>query len=301
MSPFYHFNARFDPEEIMRRHAVAQLKARAGFITNFLGVIIDPHFFPTLLDGRAGEVEEIPIPANWHADMAEWGAVLRAVDLSQHTFTMAELGCGWGCWMNNSGVAAKRAGRNVHLLGIEGDEGHIAFAQEALKSNGFNSSEFTLHRGIAASDTGTALFPKQASAGMSWGLKPRFGVSDAERRSALDSGDYDALPMIPLAEVLGNHSRVDLLHIDIQGGEADLVSACLALLSETVAYIVIGTHSRQIEGRLFDLLLRAGWWLEIERPAILSLDNDPIVTVDGVQGWRNPTLLPIADVMQTTG
>ena len=34
-----------------------------------------------------------------------------------------------------------------------------------------------------------------------------------------------------------------------------------------------------------------GWRLEIERPAILSLDGDaPAVLIDGVQGWRNPAL-----------
>ena len=57
--------------------------------------------------------------------------------------------------------------------------------------------------------------------------------------------------------------------------------------------MVIGTHSRQIEGRLFDALLGAGWRLEIERPAMINLESGtPVVRVDGVQGWRNPYLLP---------
>ena len=33
-------------------------------------------------------------------------------------------------------------------------------------------------------------------------------------------------------------------------------------------------------------------WPEIERPAILNVETSvPFVTVDGVQGWRNPTLV----------
>jgi hypothetical protein len=40
-------------------------------------------------------VEGIPIPANWHADIAEWAAALRAVELAEETFTVVELGCGW--------------------------------------------------------------------------------------------------------------------------------------------------------------------------------------------------------------
>jgi hypothetical protein len=58
---------------------------------------------------------------------------------------------------------------------------------------------------------------------------------------------------------------------------------------------VIGTHSREIEGELFATLLADGWVLEIERPAILELakGKPPKTHGDGVQGWRNPRLLPI--------
>lgn len=64
-------------------------------------------------------------------------------------------------------------------------------------------------------------------------------------------------------------------------------------IRKKIAYLLIGTHSRHIEGRLFETLLRAGWQLEIERPALLSVGlENPVVTVDGVQGWRNSHLLP---------
>lgn len=123
-------------------------------------------------------------------------------------------------------------------------------------------------------------------------MQPIFNAGAGERRNAVKSGKYDELPMVSLTEIVAPHSRIDLLHIDIQGGEADLISACLATLAEKVAYMVIGTHSRQIEGRLLEALLQAGWQLEIERPALLRLGMVPVVTVDGVQGWRNPKLLP---------
>lgn len=292
-SPFFHYNAAFDPQEVMRRHAVPGLVPRPGLLTNFLGVLIDPKFFPSILQDRAGEVEGIPIPANWHADIAEWGAALRAVDLARGRFTVMELGCGWGCWLNNTGVAARRAGLDVHLIGVEGDEGHIGFAHEACTTNGFREDQRSLHHGIAAAGSGFALFPRQKEAGMSWGLEPVFGASEEQRREAARTGDYDELPMIALGDLAAPHERIDLLHVDIQGGEADLVAGSLDLLREKVAYILIGTHSRAIEGRLFDMLLGKGWRLEIERPAILELGNPAApVIVDGVQGWRNTALLP---------
>jgi hypothetical protein len=48
---------------------------------NFLGVRIDPKFFPGILDGRAGEIEPAPIPANWHTDIAEVAGALRAASV----------------------------------------------------------------------------------------------------------------------------------------------------------------------------------------------------------------------------
>jgi hypothetical protein len=292
-SPFFHYNAVFGAEEIIRRHAAPGLVPRPGYITNFLGVLVDPKFLPSVLEPFAGTVEPLPIPANWHADIAEWAAALRAVDLAKRSFTVIELGCGWGCWLNNTGVAARRAGLDVHLVGIEGDHGHLRFAEEATVINGFSPSQCVLHHGIAAAQPGTALFPRQEEAGSTWGLEPIFGATEEQREEAVRSGKFDVLPMVALSEVARPLPRVDLLHVDIQGGEADLVAGCLDLLREKVAYLLIGTHSRQIEGRLFDMLLGQGWRLEIERPAILNLHGpSPVVVVDGVQGWRNPALLP---------
>ncbi len=292
-SPFFHYNTVFDAQEAMRRHAAPDLQPDPAYLTNFLGVKIATKFYPPLLAGREGEIEGIAIPANWHADIAEWGAALRAVDLAQKTFTMIELGCGWGCWMNNTGVAARRLGLDVTLIGVEGDPGHIVFAQESLAANGFAPAQIALHHGIAAATSGTALFPRQGQAGASWGLAPIFGATAAERDEATKTGSHDVLPMLTLAELAEGRPYIDLLHVDIQGGEARLIAASLDLLAQKIGYLLIGTHSRQIEGSLFDTLLAAGWVLEIERPAILAFNGDgPYVTVDGVQGWRNPRLRP---------
>ncbi len=291
----YHYNASFDAQEVMRRHAVANLQPHPDYLTNFLGVLINPDHFGTLLSNWRGRVEEIPIPANWHADVAEWGAALHAVDLAQGSFTMIELGCGWGCWMNNTGVAARAVGLDVHLIGVEGDAGHMSFAHQALDANRFLPSQVVLHHGIAAARAGTALFPRQEQSGVSWGSEPIFGASDGQRMQAEEAGTHDILTMIPLSVLAADRPRIDLLHIDIQGGEADLIADTLSILNEKVAFVLIGTHSRQIEGRLFTTLFQAGWWLEIERPAVIDvLDGGVSTRIDGVQGWRNPRLLPLA-------
>ncbi|MDR3438632.1 FkbM family methyltransferase [Telmatospirillum sp.] len=292
-SPFFHYNASFDPQEIIRKFEVTDRQGKKGYYTNFMGVRTAVKYFPSFLTQMDGLVEAIPIPANWHADIAEWGAALRAVELARGKFTIIELGCGWGCWMNNTGVAARMVGLDVHLIGVEGDEAHIESAREACAVNGFRPDQVTLNRGIAASTAGIALFPRVENGADQWGLEPVFGASEEQRREATRSGHFDELPMITLDEIAAPHDRIDLLHVDIQGGEVDLIGGCLPLINEKVAYLLVGTHSRQIDGRLMDMMLNAGWKLEIERPTIFTIDAGgiPCVTVDGVQGWRNPKII----------
>jgi hypothetical protein len=290
-SPLYHFNASIDVRGIIEAHVNHDRAPVPGHYVNFLGVAIPTRVMPHI-EHKGDQLDNIPIPTNFHADMAEWAAVLRAVDLARRGFTMVELGCGWGCWMNNTGVAARARGLSIHVVGIEGDEKHLEFARETFEANRISHDEYTLFRGIAAATTGYALFPHRQDEDR-WHAEPIFGVSEAESERAVAGGAYDRLKMIPLSELIGDRGKVDLVHMDIQGGEADLVEQTLELLSGTVAYLVIGTHSRSIEGRLIDILIEEGWVLEVERPGIFQIVNGrPVTTIDGVQGWRNPRIHP---------
>jgi FkbM family methyltransferase len=289
-SPFFYFNSVLDPEALIRAHADPARKPKPGHLVNFLGVAMNREFMPHLRHSD-DTVEDLPIPANWHADMAEFAACLRAVDLASKQFRMIELGCGWGCWMNNTGVAARRRGLSIHVTGVEGDGGHLAFAHEALATNGIRPDEYRLLRGIVGAERGVALFPRQHRSGSDWGLEARPAGPVEARKWALRMNRYEPVEVLALDNVIGAEKRIDLLHIDIQGGEAVLIRDCLATLNAKVAYLVIGTHSRAIEGYLMTLLLDAGWVVEIERPSIFEIRRKgPQTTVDGLQGWRNPRL-----------
>lgn len=290
-NPFWHYQCSFDALKTMSKYTAVGVVSTDGYLTNYLGVKIDPLFFPTILDGRANTIETMPQPNNWHADIAEFAAALRAVDISGSTFTVLELGCGWGCWLNNTGAAARRAGKKVKLLGIEGDAGHVEFANQSMKTNGYLSNEYSIMHGVAAATKGRALFPKQSNAGVHWGLEPVFGASDKQIAKALTEGTHDNLEMIALSDVIVENGKLDLLHIDIQGGEAELVRDSIETCNSSVRYIVIGTHSRFIEGTLEKLMFDNDWELEVDRPAISSLENGvQTLRVDGVQGWRNRRL-----------
>ncbi len=238
-----------------------------------------------------GEVEPMPEPNNWHADVAEFAAALRAVELSKGSFTVVELGCGWGCWLNNTGVAARRVGKSVFLIGIEGDEGHLEFARKSLPENGFSESEYALYHGIAAAYNGVALFPKQDVAGEKWGLEPILNPTEEQVKQAEEDGSCQILPAIDLRTIVDKHGNLDLLHIDIQGGETALLEACIETCNEHVRFVLVGTHGRVVEGRLETLMYDNGWVLEMDRASISSLeDGVQLLRVDGVQGWRNPRI-----------
>lgn len=288
-SPFYHYNSSFDAIEVIRRHAAEGLKPDRDHLVNFLGVKIAPKFFPGILDGHEGRVEPIPIPANWHADIAEWAFALRAVDLAHGTFRIIELGCGWGCWLNNTGVAARRRGLDVELIGVEGDRGHVEFALEALQTNGFVHNQYRVIHGIVGPKSGTALFPSIGS-GYDWGSEPVFDATEEEKAAAVTRGTHHLL-RIQTMEDLSHEKLIDLLHIDIQGGESAFVRDNIDQIERTVRRMLIGTHSRVIEGEIMHLLIERGWSLEIERPCIFVLESGiPQIKVDGVQGWYSPYL-----------
>lgn len=290
---FYFYNTSVgDLTRYIDKFAVNGLQPVEGCIVNCFGVKIRKHFFPDILGKMPDSVEGKPIPCNWHADIAEIGSVLRAVDLANETFTMIELGCGWGTWLNIAGKVAKDRSLKVRLYGVEGDAGHVQFAQQAMVDNGFEPSEFTILNGVASALPGFALFPQQDRPGKSWGEEPIFNAGLKQANEAAAHG-FKAIPQIQLAQIAGYGVRIDLLHMDIQGGEWELVCHSLDYLATNVAMLFIGTHSRVIEGRLVDCLSASCWRLEVERPAILKLGAGEIITtVDGCQLWRNPFFIP---------
>lgn len=287
--PFWNFTSTFDPiSQIVTNIAPDRLPLE-GHIVNFLGVAMNVKFMDTV-SHRGGQLDEIPIPANYHADMAEWGSVLRSIELAQGSYNIVELGCGWGCWINNTGAVCRRKGLDFAAVGVEGDAGHLTFARSALRTNGIREESCRLIHGVAGNG-GYALFPRQDRAGASWGLEPFFTTDRSEYKRRMQTGAYEAVPVVTLKEAFRDFERVDLLHVDIQGGELPLVSNNVPLLNERVAYMFIGTHSRAIEGKLIDVMACAGWQLECERPAVFTIGERTLNTlIDGVQAWRNVRL-----------
>ncbi|MEX0308863.1 MAG: class I SAM-dependent methyltransferase [Tateyamaria sp.] len=286
----FHYYCEFDAVALLNQCMVPGLSPTADALTNFLGTRIPAKIHPDILAPMMGHVEGVPNPGNWHADIAEWAAALRAVSLARDTFRIVELGCGWGCWLVNTGVAARARGLKVDLIGVEGDANHLANAAETLALNGFAPDQFALHHGVAGPKPGKALFPNAAAGTAGWGGEAVFYPDDQTLGRAKADPNVQVLDCLTLSD-MAKGAPIDLLHIDIQGAEADYVAGSAAAIAAQVKRVLIGTHSRAIEGRLCAFFLDHGWRLEMDRPAIAPpAQGRPEIAIDGVQMWSNPAL-----------
>jgi FkbM family methyltransferase len=275
-------------EEIIRSFPKYEGPGTPGFVTDFLGIRTRTSYISSLT--ADGAVEGYPIPGNFHATGLEWAGTLRAVLDAGPSVVAAELGAGWGPWLVTVARAAQSRGiSDVRLIGVEGSRSHVEYMRTHFADNGLDPDRHTLLHGIAAAADGEAEFPVLDEPASQWGTA---AIQAGEARPA--SGvRTEVLRAYSLASLLDSCAAADLVHIDIQGHEADVVAASEAVLNQKVKRLVIGTHGRHLEQQLLDTLGRRGWTLESEEPCIFQQTESGLhLFIDGCQVWRNRRLLP---------
>jgi FkbM family methyltransferase len=295
-SPFY----SDDDVRLLEQFRVAGRTPRPGFIVDFL----DVHTRVTsLADGqRASEgVLDIPVPGDYHAETIEYVGLLKSVVRAKDRFVALEVGAGWGPWLVAGAKAARARGiETVRLYGIEADPTHVEFMQQHLRDNGLDPDGHCLIHAAVGLEPGRARFPRVADAANDWGSRPaRLAAGETNQEDVRYLGplldESLEVDVLPLADVLAREPRWDLVHVDIQGWEAFVCEGSSTHLNARVATLVIGTHSRKIEGDLIALFHREGWVLENEQPSRFRyLPGVPLLEsmnlADGTQVWTNPRL-----------
>jgi FkbM family methyltransferase len=269
---------------LIQRYFDRDPAAEPGFIVDRLGVRTRVASLWDGVAGLSGTVIPLPLEADFHAEAVEWIGVLKAVDTARKRFVAMELGAGWGPWLVAGATAARRRGITaLRLLGVEADPVHFAAMQQHFRDNGIDPADHVLLHAAVGGGAGRARFPRSADARNDWGQRP-----DADARAA----DMIEVDRVAIGDLIFREPVWDLVHIDVQGGEAELCRAAVELLGERVRWLVIGTHSRVIEGELVALLHAAGWQLENEKPARVvwnpaAATLEAMTTHDGTQVWRN--------------
>lgn len=282
--------AGYKPEELslIREHFCLSPAPTEGFITDRLGVKTRGSSLWDQVQYLVGTVIPPPIPNDFHAEAIEWIGLLKSVRSARGKYVAMELGAGWGPWVVAGAFAARNAGiRNISLLAVEGDPGHFAFLRQHFIDNGWNPDQHILLQAAVGAQPGRARWPRVEPRN-SYGTRLLTGV-EAQVANTLE------LQVLSITDLLRQQARWDLVHVDVQGSEVEICKAGIAALNERAHWLVIGTHSRLIEGLLISLLMSAGWVLENEKPVIFGFQpNAPSVEaltrVDGTQVWRNPRL-----------
>ena len=268
---------------------------RRGFITNFLGVRVRTSF-STPLRVFDGHVEGYPVPVGGlQGETAEFIGTLRSVLDAGDRYALLECGAGYGPWMAMAAAAAKQRGvSDLRLYGIEGDAGHFRFMAEHMDDNGIGPEHCTMIYGAVGATAGTAQWAVVDDAAEVYGGRPMDdGATDyhGARQSRLVEVQVHGINDLLLREAVW-----DLVHVDIQGGEGGLCRAGIDAMNQRVRRVVIGTHSRALDGEVMAVFHAAGWVLENEKPTIMVWREgaptlETMARVDGVQVWRNPRLV----------
>ena len=273
-------------------------RAQPGFIVDFLGGRVRVTSIWSSVRHLDGTLLSIPVPADYHAEAIEWLGLLKSVKSANGQYVAMELGAGFGPWVVAGGVAARNKGIvDIRLYAVEADPQHFQSLQQNFIDNDFDPGLGRLVKAAVGVEEGVARWPVVADAAEDWGSRP-ITAGDNDGKSATDyiGRVFDRtveVKIVPIIDLVRREPHWDLIHIDVQGHEVNIVRAALKELNSRVHRMVIGTHSRKIDGDLIELLGGADWVLEHEKPAKFSfrpgaVSLEAMTTLDGTQVWMNP-------------
>jgi len=278
----------------------AAVRPTEGFVTDFIGSRARVSLLWRGCEGLDGKIHPIPIPSDYHAEAIEWIGTLRAVLAAKNRFAMMELGAGHGPWLAASAKAAELRGiGRIVLCGVEPDPGRFALMSQNVKDNALEHYSITLIEAAVGTSDGTVRWPRIADPANDAGARPLTGSCGGDRLG--DRGDpvrcseTIEIAIVSFGRLLARQPVWDLIHIDIQGSEVEICNAFADELLASARYLVVGTHSRKLDGDLMELMFRTGWHLDHEKPTRMAFSTDAagleqMTVQDGTQVWRNPRL-----------
>jgi FkbM family methyltransferase len=286
--------------ELFERHHHSAA-GQPGFVTDYFGVKTASHFVPWAAGNDGAVLTDPPVPDDTvRAEAIEYFALLDALERSSSDeFSMVELGASYAPWACMAGVLAMRQRRSrISVRAVEASRFFFDLIDSNFAVNGLVSSDAMSVRTSAVHAAvgikrGTAYFPMVRSAFENGGQVADTKVDVDYIGRAIE---HEAVKVCTLDDVFDGFGLVDLLHCDIQGAEADVMTYGAGMLTQKVRRLFVGTHSRHIEGLLIDCFHKHGWRLERERPCAFTHRSDltsPVgmTTRDGGQYWVNSRLV----------
>jgi hypothetical protein len=285
-----------------------KLCGKDEYITDFLGIRHGIEFFPASYEHNSGAVfQKLPIPDDgFHAESIEYVACFTSVEDSSDSYTMFELGAGWGPWMSIAGSTAIKKGiKKINLIGVEGAHNKTGFIKKHLLENGLRPDkedlETTLYNPQFQWEVNTKIYDGIINAtgdDMEFPEVPpdAYGASLTDGTSARMDTRLIKTKGYSFSGISSGYDLIDFVHLDLQGYEEEFVPSVIETLKEKVRFLFIGTHTRRIEGNLLNVLYDNGFKLLREQPCRVAWpESKPASFVDctfkdGGQFWVNKNL-----------
>jgi FkbM family methyltransferase len=277
--------------------------AEKGFEIDFLGCKIRHEFWPTFLRTGIPQISYPPVDEEYF----EWIDVLESVVSAEKTYTMVELGAGFGRWLVRAARALRqRGGLPFQLIAVEAEPSHFEWIPLHFRDNDIDPAGHILIHAAVTDHAGDAFFnvgrrkqekneatewygqsltnPSEAAKGKSHGVYK--GIPALKHKS----GKSIRVPAITLSQVLRDVEKVDLMDVDVQGEELKVISSAIEETTQKVKRLHIGTHSKQIEVGLRDVLRKHHWecLADYAGGSTNQTPWGPVSFGDGVQSWLNP-------------
>ena len=275
---------------------------------DFLGTTVRREFLQSWVTPTPGYAEtDYPTASE---DVFAWIDLLTAVVCAGQSFTMMELGAGYGLWSIRAAKAIQQRRRiPFKLVAVEAEPHHFSWLNVSFADNGLNPADHSLVEAAISDTPGKALFyiaspDLESSTPREWWgqslikdyevVAEVVGSPDAERPVAMLQSGWRSVEVarITLNELLRDHALVDFIHMDLQREELPAVRSSIEALDQKVKYLQIGTHSDEIEAGLREILSGHGWNCRADYAGngIRQTSFGELPFQDGVQSWSNPRL-----------
>jgi FkbM family methyltransferase len=278
-------------------------EAPAGYDRDFLGGKTRQWIWAGEPRDTAIEVD-VPYPA-FDEEYLEWIDLLESVVAARDSYTMVELGAGYGRWAVRAAAAIRHVGAiPFQLIAVEADPVHFDWLRMHFEDNGLDPGQHLLIQAAVGSAPGSASLwigtEEHHTPSLWYGqmIRPQQkekvmkGTTYGGYQVHRDKRGWKSIsvPQVDLQSILKDCRRVDLMDLDVQHQELNALSPAIGELNAKVKRIHIGTHSSEIEAGLRTLFGRHGWQCLADYPGrgVRETPWGMIDFDDGVQSWLNP-------------
>jgi FkbM family methyltransferase len=299
--------------EMLRAPKSFLTSKESDFLMDWSGVRTRIPMLPWAPQELSGKVStKIPLPDDgYRSEAEEYVALSVAIMNSGDQFNIVEIGAGWSPWVASGASIARRMGKRVKGISVEADPSRCRWAIQHLSDNDLRphlidgdvdevknrlndswpDADTLVINAAIWKDFSTLSFPVLSDLDMGGAISSSRETHQTDYRGV--NIDHVDVPTCTFDSIVELVSRIDLLHIDVQGAEFELIEHSVEKIEESVTYMLVGTHSRLIEGRIQELLLSRGWSLLIDEPSGSHFNGaKPSLTGftyrDGVQLWNIP-------------